>query len=432
MDFDPAAIIQRPTSTTQAPLRIAVVTETYPPEVNGVAATLARTVQALRERGNGLQLIRPRQHLEDQASSRDGFQEVLADGMPLPRYPHLRLGFPARRRLTQLWRNAQPDVVHIATEGPLGWSAIGAARSLGIPTVSEFRTNFDTYTRYYGVGWLGSPIRAYLRLFHNRTGCTMAPTKSLAADLVARGFRNVSVVGRGVDTRLFTPDRRDAELRRTWGASDRTLVALSVGRIAPEKNLDALKAAYEAMRFVNRDVLFVVVGDGPSKAEFEARCPGAILAGVRRDEDLARHYASADIMLFPSLTETYGNVTPEAMASGLAVIAYDYAAAAQLIRHGESGWLAGHGSRPDFVRLATEAAMDVDSVRRIGTRARSTSLQMSWHRIAAEVEAHYRAVIHGRTPLRGANPSWVFPTLVRQQRTAPRQPKRAPVHATIA
>ena len=157
-------------------LRIALVTETYPPEVNGVATTLARVVEGLHRRGHELQLVRPRQKAVPPGPLTPRLDEVLMRGLPIPRYPHLRMGLPSKRALVKLWSMARPDVVHVATEGPLGWSALQAARHLHLPVTSDFRTNFHAYSRHYGIGWLNKPIMAYLRKFHNLAACTMVPT----------------------------------------------------------------------------------------------------------------------------------------------------------------------------------------------------------------------------------------------------------------
>ncbi|MDE1948580.1 MAG: glycosyltransferase family 1 protein, partial [Burkholderiales bacterium] len=311
------------------PLRIAVVTETYPPEVNGVSTTIARVVEGLLECGHRLQLVRPRRDEGDAGTPGPGLQTLLVRGLPIPRYPQLRMGLPARRTLVSSWLRERPDVVHIATEGPLGWSALRAALQLKLPLTSDFRTNFHAYSRHYGIGWLERPIVGYLRRFHNRTGCTMAPTEMLRRELEHAGFERTAVVARGVDARRFSPERRSEALRRSWGVGADETVVLCVGRLAPEKNLDTLLEAFEGMRAVNPALRLVLVGDGPMREQLRQRCPDAVFAGLRGGDDLAAHYASGDLFLFPSLTETFGNVTPEAMASGLPVLAFDCAAAGQ-------------------------------------------------------------------------------------------------------
>ena len=166
--------------------RIALVTETYPPEVNGVAMSVARIVDGLHRRQHEIQLVRPRQGgsmPQPAASDDERFEEVLTAGWPIPAYPELRMGAPSKRALVRLWSVQRPDVVHIATEGPLGWSALQAALHLKLPVTSDFRTNFHTYGRHYRIGWLARPISAYLRKFHNRAHATMVPTDALRAQL---------------------------------------------------------------------------------------------------------------------------------------------------------------------------------------------------------------------------------------------------------
>ena len=369
-------------------LRVAVVTETWPPEVNGVAMSIARVVDGLQRRDHDVQLVRPRQRADDVAARGDGLESVLTQGLPIPRYPGLRVGVPARRMLVRLWSERRPDVVHLATEGPLGWSALQAAGHLRLPATSDFRTNFHTYSDHYGVGWLRRPIAAYLRKFHNRTRLTMVPTEGLRRELAAHGFRNLEVVARGVDTERFRPGRRDAALRASWGAArPDDLVVACVGRLAAEKNLETVVSAYGAIRAAAPGARLLLVGDGPMRGALRAACPDAVFAGERRGDDLAAHYASADLFLFASLTETFGNVTVEAMASGLPVVAYDYAAAAQLIRDGDNGRTVPFGDRPAFEAAASALAADTDARRRLGERACASVASLGWDRIVARFEA---------------------------------------------
>ena len=182
---------------TKTPLHISLVTETYPPEVNGVAMTLGKLATGLAARGHRLRIVRPRQKHERTGLQADGL--LLTPGLPIPGYPELRFGLPVTDSLWQHWRQQMPDVVHIATEGPLGFAALSAARKLGIPAISTFHTNFHSYSRHYGIGWLQGSIARYLRWFHNRTATTLVPTAALAAELLQHGFREVGVLSRGVD-----------------------------------------------------------------------------------------------------------------------------------------------------------------------------------------------------------------------------------------
>ncbi len=362
-------------------LRVAMVTETFAPEVNGVAMTLGRLVAGLRRRGHAVQLVRPRQHA-DEAPSRDPrFEELLSSGLPIPNYPGLRFGLPAKGTLTRLWSRDRPDVVHVATEGPLGWSAVAAARKLKLPVSSGFHTNFDSYSRHYGIGWLKGSISRYLKGFHNRTDLTLVPTRRLADDLGQEGYRNVRVLSRGVDSALFNPGRRSTALRARWTAGPDDLVVACVGRLAPEKNIDLVLRTFAAVKAARPDARMLFVGGGPLALALGEQHPGHIFAGVRHGEDLAAHYASADLFLFPSLTETFGNATAEALASGLGVVAYDCAAAGDLIDDGVQGILVPPGDEGAYVEAAVAVAREPERLAALRARAPETVAVLDWERI---------------------------------------------------
>jgi glycosyltransferase involved in cell wall biosynthesis len=384
MDGAPSLIAKRNSAQR---LRIAVVTETYLPEVNGVAMTMGQVVIGLLKRGHEIELIRPRQYPNEVPIDRGRLEEVLLRGIAIPRYDALKLGMPSVQHLLRRWSVKRPDVVHLVTEGPLGWSALTAAKRLGLPVASDFHTNFHTYTAHYGIGWLKKPITAYLRRFHNGTLCTIVPTADLRDELAALGFENLLIVARGVDTRMFNPERRDPLLRTMWRAEPEDPVAVCVGRVAPEKNFDLLLETYEAMRAVNERAKLVVVGDGPERNKLVLRHPNVIFSGARSGTDLAAHYASADLFLYPSLTETYGNVTVEALSSGVAVVAFRYAAAAQHIRDGENGMTVPFGDRDEFVRAALDLMTDPLRLARLGRAASATMRALDWDEIVSQFES---------------------------------------------
>ncbi len=371
---------------TSNPLDIAFVTETFPPEINGVAMTVGRLVGGLRERGHRVRVIRPRQGRVDAG----GEHELALPGLPLPGYAGLRFGLPAGGRLHREWKRRRPDLVHVVTEGPLGWSAVNAARRLGIPVTSGFHTNFDRYSVHYGLGWMRPAVAAYLRTLHRRTLATMVPTAALAADLAGEGLNGVRVVGRGVDTRLFDPQRRDDALRGSWGAGADVPVCLYVGRLAPEKNLKLAEQSFAAIRRQLPQAMMVWVGDGPSARQLAADHPDHHFAGMRTGTDLAAHYASADLFLFPSLTETYGNVVAEAMASGLPVLAYRSAAAAELIADCDNGRLVSPGDAEAYVRIAGEMAASAGKWPGMGAAARESMRAHRWSAVVERFEAVVR------------------------------------------
>jgi glycosyltransferase involved in cell wall biosynthesis len=364
-------------------LRVAMVTETYPPEVNGVARTVAFMAEGLRRRGHHVRLIRPRQNGHDVAMH----GELLARGLPIPRYTQLRMGMPAKGVLRRAWSEERPDVVHIATEGPLGWSALAAARQLGIPVATDFHTNFHAYSRHYGFAWLARPVMAYLRRFHNRADCTMVPTAEMAEELATAGYHGLRVVGRGVDPGVFSPARRSPELRARWGADDATPVALCVSRFAPEKNFPLVIRAFEQMRRAEPATRLVLVGDGPMAQALRSCNIGYVIAGRLVNGELSAHYASADIFLFPSVTETFGNVILEAAASGLGIVAYRYAAARQHLEHDRSALLAPLDDAQAFLTLAGRMVRERGLARRLGAAARLAAEPLTWERIVDDFAA---------------------------------------------
>lgn len=374
-------------------LRIALVTETWRPEVNGVSHTLGRLVDGLLRQGHTVELVRPRQTAQDAPREEAAFTERLVRGMPIPFYPALRLGLPVPGQLARHWRRVRPDIVHVATEGPLGLAAINAARRLDIPLSSSFHSNFDAYSRHYGIGWVRGAITRYLRNFHNRTALTLVPTGRLAHSLAASGYRSVGVMARGVDTALFNPTRRSTYLRSQWGVRDDTLVVAHVGRLAAEKNIDLALRAHAAIAARHTDTRLLFVGDGPLRRDLERRHPEHLFAGMRSGIDLAEHYASADLFLFPSQTETYGNVTLEALASGLPVVAYDLAAASELIVDGQNGQLVAPGREDAFIAASAALAIRPERLGTLRQRARQSVAHLGWERIQDQFAARLLKVI---------------------------------------
>jgi glycosyltransferase involved in cell wall biosynthesis len=371
-------------------VRIAYITETYPPEINGVALTTERTVHHLRQAGHSLWLVRPRQRGE---ATRDDAHEWRCPGGPIPLYPELRFGMALPASLRRRWRADPPDLVHVATPGPLAWAALQAAQAQGLATSADFRTNFHAYSRHYGMGALAPGVLAWLRRLHAKADCTFVPTPALARELSAHGFERLQVVGRGVDTQCFTPARRDAALRAAWGGQEGDPVLLHVGRLAAEKNAGLALRCFEWLRGACPALRMVVVGDGPLRRQLQAAHPAACFVGTQQGDDLARHYASADLFLFPSLTDTFGNVTLEALASGLALVAFDTAAAALHARDGHSACLAPAGDNPAFfaagLRALQQGAAPDGALRR---QAREAALKADWEPVLRQFEEHLRAV----------------------------------------
>jgi len=372
-------------------LHITLITETYAPEINGVANTLSRLCEGLRLRGHRVEVIRPRQN--DDESRGNGDDLMLCRGWPIPGYPGLQWGQSSMHKLLRRWQRNRPDVLYIATEGPLGLSALRAARRLRIAIVSGFHTNFQQYTRQYGLGFITRLLTSYLRWFHNRSTATLVPSVSQKTELERRGFERLALLSRGVDCQLFHPSRRSAFLRESWGLEVGDTAVLHVGRLAPEKNLGVLKATFDSLAsaYPEKKLKLVIVGDGPVRATLQEQLPDAVFCGTQRGEALATHYASGDLFLFPSMTETFGNVVLEALASGLGVVAYDEAAAAQHIRHGHNGAVAMPGDQEGFIDAARWMLEDDENLRRVRLNARQHAGRQGWAGIIESFENYLRA-----------------------------------------
>lgn len=363
-------------------MRLLLVTDTYTPDINGVAGTLRKLGQALESRGHEVKVVTT---LEADDAGDDRLPREVVPSVPLPGYPGLRIGFTTWRFMDGVIDAFHPDVLYVATETPLGISAIRAAGRRGVPVVSGFHTNFHSYLEDYHLPGLEAVAQAFLRSVHNQTRKTLTPSEDTAEALRSWGIENVGVLGRGVDTDLFSPERRDDALRQSWGAGPDQPVAIYVGRIAAEKNLPLVVKAFEAFRQTNPGAPCVFVGDGPKLKWLQAEFPDFNYAGVQTGEALARHYASADLFFFPSVSETFGNVVLEAMSCGLVAVAFDYAAPKLLMKHRENGWLAPFGDESAFLEQCAEACKAWND-QGIRSAARTTVRPHSWTSVVDQFE----------------------------------------------
>jgi glycosyltransferase involved in cell wall biosynthesis len=367
-------------------LRLVLATETFPPEVNGVARTLGRWVDAFRGRGHHVRVIHPRRPGDPPGP--DG-----VPGMPLPFYPQVRVGVAGPHRLARMLGKLKPDLVHIATEGPLGLAALVAARWLRIPVASSFHTNFDHYAKHYGFFGLQTLALTYLRWFHNRTLVTLVPSRATQARLRGSGVRRVEIWSRGVDAGVFNPQRRDPALRAGLGLGEGDPLLVYVGRLAPEKNLGALLQAFARLRAAlppadAARLRLALVGGGPEKAAIaQAAPPGVVLAGEQHGLALSRWYASGDVFAFPSMSETFGNVMLEAQASGLPVVGFDCQGVNERVTHEGDGLLVPVGGdlAPALLRLCQDRGLR----ERFGQAARAKARAQDWDPIFDELEERY-------------------------------------------
>jgi glycosyltransferase involved in cell wall biosynthesis len=388
-------------------VRITCVTETFPPEQTGVALPLARGIRHLQAR-HRVRVIRPRQSAE---SPRDDEFEWRTAGAPMPTHRDQRFGWATVGAVRSHLSETPPDLVHVATPGPLGRAAMLAAASLGLPLTTDLATSFHGSCRGHGLSWAARPICRFLRALHNRADCTFVPTRALARELGEEGFERLEVLGRGVDAGLFSPEHRNESLRASWGAhrgarsgarqADAPIL-LYAGRLAVETNAELALLAHERLRIQRPDARLVVVGDGPLRASFQARYPHALFAGTQQGVALAEHYASADLMLIPSESDHLDNATLEGLASGLEVVAFDAATAAEHIVDGDNGWLVPRGAHEGFVATAVRVGLGFGtpgSRRLLRERARTRALQVTWDKVLDRFErrlSHHarRMVVH--------------------------------------
>lgn len=349
-------------------MRIALITDTYTPQVNGVTTVLRRMVEGLAERGHDVAMVAPRYPTPAPIGPA---REHRVASVPFPPYPDIRLSAPRFRRVGRFLEAFRPDLVHVATEGPLGFVGRRWAVSEAVPLVTSFHTDFPRYCRDYGVGGLAPVVWRWLRWFHAAAGLTHAPGRCAKTQLEAHGIEPVEVWGCGVDGRRFRPDRRDQTLRRRLGAPNGRPLVLHVGRLAPEKSVDVLIEAWAtARRTLGERAEFVIAGDGPLASRIELAIPWVRRLGFLDRDDLADLYASADMCVLPSETETCGLVALEAMASGTPVIAADAGGLAESVGHEVNGLLVAPRDASGFAAAIVRLAMEPDFRRHLGANAR--------------------------------------------------------------
>lgn len=386
------------------PIRLCIVTETFTPDVNGVARSLQQLLASLPAAQFTLQIVRTGSVAVDTPA----WPEVVCPSVRFPMYPDVRLGLPSASRLRAAWQSFKPDLVFVVTEGLLGYSAVRLANRLQIPVFSAFHTNFHSYSGYYGLPWINSLVISWLRRFHRQTRLTLVPSLETEHALTALGFTQVETLSHGVDCTLFHPAKRSEIVRRQWSDQADVPILLYVGRIAAEKNIPMLLSAYRRWQQRGGHARLVLVGDGPLRVTLERQNPDVIFAGVQTGEALAQHYASADAFVFPSVTETFGLVTLEAMASGLPVLAFDCAAAHQCVQDSRSGVLvpmdAPCPEQALLVGLHRLLHLDWQAA---GVVARQHAETVSWPRVGDAFAGIAQALVSSSATLSASNASLV-------------------------
>lgn len=373
--------------TNHKSLKITIITETWVPEINGVANSLLNLCLGLQAQGHKIQLIRPKPKTLSERFKPE--HECWVRAQSIPKYKSLQFGWPQVSKISNALDRFEPDVVHIVTEGPLGLASLFVAKSKGIPISSGFHSAFHEFSRYFEFPFLVKPISHYLKWFHNRTQITCVPSQDTATALSEMGIvGELRVVGRGVDTTLFNASKRSEDLRKSWGVSDQTRVLLSVGRLSPEKEVGLIVESYKQMQAnAVADIKLVIVGDGPDEINLKhlAKDSDVIFTGSLVGEALAEAYASADVFIFPSQVETFGNVALEALASGLPVVAYDYACAKLHVQQQRTGWLIPFGDLSQM-KQAIENIPDIKTLHQMGLAAGKNVARAGWLQPASDFE----------------------------------------------
>jgi glycosyltransferase involved in cell wall biosynthesis len=353
-------------------VRIALITDTYAPQVNGVTTVVRRLAETVRAAGHAVAIVAPR--YPDQSDDDGGSDELRVRSLPFPPYPSIRLSLPAHRRVPRFLDGFVPDLIHVATEGPLGVVGRRYALRHGLPLVTSFHTDFPKYARHYGTPWLEPLVWRWLVRFHRPARLIHTPGEAVWKELRQRGLERAVLWGRGVDVEHFRPYRRDIGWRRWLAGGDDTVVVLHVGRLAPEKNLDVLVDAWtKAHAVLGQRATFVIAGEGPSARSLISRLRFVRQLGFVDREALARLYASADLCVLPSTTETCGLVALEAMASGLPVVAADAGGLRESVRPNLNGLLVAPHDAAGFGDAIVALALDAPRRRAMGRAARLTA-----------------------------------------------------------
>jgi glycosyltransferase involved in cell wall biosynthesis len=370
-------------------LRIAYFTESLPPLTDGVARTYTWLAQALDEAGDDFRFVSPM--LPAEAEPWRG-RVIKQASFAFPLYQYCKVALPWPPRLYRELDAFGPQLIQVAAPTPLGWAGINYARRRGLPVVSSYHTHFTDYFQYYGLGFLQGPGWELLRRFHNATDRTYAPSRSALQRLDGEGIQRLELWERGLDASLFSPERRSAAERGRW-AWDGELLVLYVGRLVADKDLRVLADALRAARQRGLRLRAVFAGDGPLKAELQARLPEDHFPGFLHGEDLARLYASADVFAFASPNETFGNVVLEAMASGLPVLAVKSGGPADLVDHGRSGWLVEPGNPAALALGLGRLGTDPGLRRSLAAHGLATAQRYHWREVHGRLRDSYRAVL---------------------------------------
>ena len=373
------------------PLRVALVTSSYNYIPDGVALTLNRLVGYLESRGVEVLVFAPVAKAPAFAHTGD---IVPAPSAPFPFRPEYRLALGLTRRPRERLEAFDPDLIHIAVPDFLGRQALAIGRARGVPVVASYHTRYEAYLKDYGLEFLREGFTAWLRQFYDQVDEVYVPSESMIESLLAEGFSpHLHLWRRGVDVERFDPAKRSATVRAAWGLGESEVAITFVSRLVREKRLDTLVEVADRLAAAGACHRMVIVGEGPSRAGLERRLPGAVFTGFLTGEALAQAYASSDIFLFPSDTESFGNVTLEAMASGLPAVCADATGSRSLVEAGVTGFLAPTGNGEAFFHHVAALVQDGKLRSGMGAAARARALGFSWNETMADLLARYQALL---------------------------------------
>jgi phosphatidylinositol alpha 1,6-mannosyltransferase len=367
-------------------VRVAIVAESFLPNVNGVTNSVLRVIEHLRRTGHEVLVIAPDSPRGRAPADRvhDGVRVHRVPSQMFPKVTSLPLGVP-RPRMVGVLRGFDPDVVHLASPALLGYGGLLAARHLGIPTVAVFQTDVAGFAQSYGVGFTARAAWAWTRHLHSWADRTLAPSTAAMESLAVHRIPRVYKWGRGVDIAGFAPSARDAGLRHRWSPDGKPIIGF-VGRLAPEKHVERLAGLAQ-----RHDIQLVIVGDGVDRAKLEHRMPSAVFTGSLYGRNLATAYASMDVFVHPGEHETFCQAVQEAMASGLPVIAPNAGGPRDLVTPMQTGLLLPVAEFED--RLTASVDHLIAERQRYSVAARRSVLTRTWPAICDELLGHYEDVI---------------------------------------
>ncbi|GAA2343117.1 glycosyltransferase family 1 protein [Streptomyces kunmingensis] len=370
-------------------MRVVIVTESFPPDINGVAHCAQQTARHLAARGHEPLVVAPATAAGPEADAAAPCPVVRVPSLPLPGYPQVRVALPSRR-VAQAVAAHRAHVVHLASPFVLGVRGMAAAARHGVPAVAVYQTDLAGYARtYMGAGEAAAWRR--IRSVHAAADRTLAPSSAARLDLEAHGVPRVRLWPRGVDGARFRPGRRDASLRAELAPGGELLVGY-VGRLAPEKHVELL-----ARTCGLPGVRVVVVGDGPSRASLGGALPGAVFLGRRTGDELARIFASLDVFVHTGPFETFCQTVQEAMASGVPVVAPAVGGPLDLVAHGRTGLLVPPGDAEAVRDAVWSLAADPALRAAYGAAGRAAVVDRTWEAVGDQLVEHYAEVLRART-----------------------------------